>query len=135
MGRAVIALVAGALAAGLIVGGVEAAGARLVPEPPGIFAAVLAGWLLAAATGAWIAARVGGAGRWWLGLAVGGLILAAAAYNLSSFPHPIWMTIAGLVGIPAAAWLGASNGRRGIPARTGLQRRNRPADRRVSLPR
>ena len=108
MGRAVLAVVAGALAAGLTVGAVELLGARLLPGPTGIFGMVLAGWLLGAGTGAWVAVRLSGLVGLWPGLVVGGFILCAAAYTILSFTHPTWMAIAGLIGIPAAAWLAAN---------------------------
>jgi hypothetical protein len=34
---------------------------------------------------------------------VGGLILAGTIANLMMIPHPLWMTLAGVLGVPAAA--------------------------------
>ena len=35
---------------------------------------------------------------------VGGLIFAGTIMNLRSVPHPTWIALAGLLGVPAAAW-------------------------------
>src|SRR5262245_14716156 len=36
---------------------------------------------------------------------VGGLILVGTIMNLRSIPHPTWIALSGLLGVPAAAWV------------------------------
>ena len=38
-------------------------------------------------------------------LIVGGLILAGTVMTLRAIPHPTWVALSGVVGVPAAAWV------------------------------
>lgn len=125
------AFLAGLLVAMLTVAGVEGVSSLLHPAPAGLdfhdraalaawietlptsaFLMVCAAWVLGAGFGAWTAARLSPVGAFWVGSAVGGLILAGAFANLLAIPHPRWMWKAGLNGIAAATVLGALFGAR-----------------------
>lgn len=80
-------------------------------QPVGILAALVAGWMVAAFSGAAIAARFGGRGEA-AGWAVTFLFLLATAANFVLVEHPIWMVAAAIVGITAAGWLGSRTGAR-----------------------
>jgi hypothetical protein len=105
----------------------EAIGSRIYPPPPGIdmstpegiralaaelpsgaFAFVVAGWLLAAGMGAWVAMRVARSASLRPGIIVGAILLGATIYNLVTIPHPTWVVVAGVIGIPLLAYLAAS---------------------------
>lgn len=80
-------------------------------QPVGALATILAGWTLAAFTGAWIASRFAGHVQW-PGWVVAGLFFLSTAFNFFLVPHPVWMVVAGTVSIISAGWLGASIGSR-----------------------
>lgn len=65
-------------------------------------------WTIAAFASAFAAAKI--AMRAWAGWVTGGLLFAATGANLALIPHPLWMLIAAIVFVPAAAWLGARMG-------------------------
>ena len=126
---ALLGVIAGVFAMGVMVGGVEWAVIRLFPLPPGLdptrpddLARMLASAPLGAllgVVGAWLAGAFVGGGaaaaisRRWPRLAaacVGLVVVAAALQMRSDIPaHPTWMSVAGvLLPVPAAlfaAWL------------------------------
>jgi hypothetical protein len=65
-------------------------------------------WTVAAGAGAFAAAII--AGRAWTGWIAGALMFAATLLNLALIPHPLWMLVAAIVFVPAAAWFGAKFG-------------------------
>lgn len=118
MGRSFLGVFAGLVVGIVLVGLVETLGMRLIPPPPGMdpadpasiaaamgnmpvgsFLFVLAAWFLGAGVGASTAMRFARSDARWPGLAVGGVILAATLYNLWMIPHPVWVAVAGVVGI------------------------------------
>ncbi|WP_407351072.1 hypothetical protein [Luteimonas sp. R10] len=130
----------GAVLLGLLVGvatmlALEYAGMALFPPPAGLdlqdeadlarliasastgkLLWVLGSWCLAGFAGAWVAARLALAHRLLAGLAVGGLIVAGVALNVAVLPHPLWMTLAGLLLPIPLAWLAARlAARRAVP--------------------
>jgi len=80
----------------------ESMKATMAPLPR----AVLLGWALSAVAGGWVAARVGGRPRQPARL-VGVILLAVAIFRLSSFPHPTWFRVVGVLLFLPAAELGA----------------------------
>lgn len=125
------AFLAGLLTAMLAVAGVEGISSLVHPPPAGLdfndraalaawietlptsaFLVVCLAWFLGAGFGAWTAARLAPAGAFWVGLAVGGAVLAGAFANLLAIPHPRWMWKVGLNGIGVAAIVGALFGAR-----------------------
>ena len=125
MGRSILGIVAGILAAFVLVLAIETAAFPLFPQPegmdprsadsvrehlseihPGSFVMVLVAWTAAAIGGPWVARRIAGDAPAWPSLTVGLLFLALCVYNLIVVPTPIWVTIGAIVLIPVATWLG-----------------------------
>ncbi len=70
---------------------------------------VLAGWFLAALSGAWVATRIARGDHrpaWFLGV----LLVAAAIGNMLAIPHPVWFWVAALALYPMGIGLGARIG-------------------------
>lgn len=84
--RKVLSVGAGALAAGLVIAGVEAAGHSLAQDEA-VFAIAMVGYGLGAGTGSFIAALV--ADRTCAAI-VTGILAVLATINLFAFPHPLW---------------------------------------------
>ncbi len=83
--------------------------------PTTVFAVMLAGWTLAAFAAGFVAARFGRKGVW-PGWVAAGVFFCATAANLLMIPHPVWMTVAGIVLVLAGGWAGARFGAKGAPA-------------------
>ena len=130
--RAVGAVLAGIVAAGLLVFAIEMVSSRMYPLPPGVdvndptavashvanlpagaFAFVLAAWTAGAFIGVWLATRM--ARSWVAGVVVAILFLGASFANLYSLPHPTWFWAAAIVLIVVSAAVGL---RLGTAART-----------------
>lgn len=62
-------------------------------------------WTLAAFAASFAAAKI--AVRTWAGWVAGGVLFAATGLNLALIPHPLWMLIAAVLFVPAAAFFGA----------------------------
>ena len=73
--------------------------------PTAAFLLLLAGWVLAAAVGSYVAARLASHARAIHGLIVAVFVLVATVSNLVAIPHPIWLWPAVIILIPAAGWL------------------------------
>lgn len=123
MGRTILAVLAGVVAAWSVIVACEFAGASLHP-PPGLdlrdpdqlatfvaaapastMALVLAGWASGAFVGAWIAARLSRQHRRGAAMAVGTVVLAGVVANAVMIPHPPWFTVLGVLLPLPAAWL------------------------------
>ena len=124
MGRSIAAAVVGVVVAWLAIMLAEFASASLHPMPTGFdmhdpasvaaFVAampgsalllVLAGWVLGALLGGFVAAKIARRPR--PALVVGFVIVAGVIANAVMIPHPSWMTIAGVLLPVPAAMLGA----------------------------
>ncbi|MEY3141526.1 MAG: hypothetical protein RLY21_19 [Planctomycetota bacterium] len=81
----------------------EAIGSAMHDMPIGALVSVVLAWVLGAALGAFAACRVGGANFLPLSIAVGAVSVAFVAMNLILIPHPLWMSVAGVLLPPAAA--------------------------------
>ena len=124
MGRTIAAAVVGVVVAWVTIMLAEFASAPLHPTPAGFnmrdpasvaaFVAtlpvsalllVLAGWVIGALVGGYVAARIARKPRpaW----AVGLVIVLGVIANAVMVPHPVWMTLAGLLLPLPAALLGA----------------------------
>jgi predicted acyltransferase len=68
---------------------------------------VLVGWILAPFAGGLVASRVAARSRRQYAWVIAGVLLAATLANLRAVPHPAWMVVGGLIGVPAAGWLAA----------------------------
>jgi hypothetical protein len=74
--------------------------------PLGALLFVAGAWSIGAFAGTIAACRIGTANPKIFAMVVGGMVLVATAFNLAIIPHPLWFSIAGIVGIIVAAWLG-----------------------------
>ena len=114
--RNIVATIVGVLVAGLVVGLVESINMFLFPPPPGIdlhdpkqvaamvstlpmqaFVIVLFAWSLGCFCGGWIATRLAPSRPATPAVIVAAFILAGVVYNVVALPHPLWMSIAGLL--------------------------------------
>ena len=134
--RNVLACVAGVLLGFVTVTITDMIVHRLYPLPPGVdpmdpaavaaaipsmptmtFVLLVLGWALAAAVGAYTAARLATRSELTCGLTVAGVLLLATLMNLRMLPHPTWMWPAAIVLLPLFGWLAAKKGsQRGAPA-------------------
>jgi uncharacterized membrane protein len=132
--RLAIGIVAGIVAAFLIVFGVELVGHGLYPPPAGLDmtkaedqarlmaamptaakAMVLAAWFLGALAGAWIANRIAQASL--AGWIVALLVVAAGIATMIMIPHPAWMWAGGIALPLLAGWIAKGKaGRRRVGA-------------------
>lgn len=124
--RTLLAILAGLVAAMLLIFGLELLGMALFPPPPGMVleneadlarlvasssngkkAWVVSGWALASLFGGWLAALISRRHRSIAALSVAVFIIAGTVMNAMVIPHPMWMNVLGvLLPVPLAA-LGA----------------------------
>ncbi len=71
--------------------------------PNWILAGVVVAWGMTAAVGTWIARRVGSV---YSGAALGVLLVAGVALNVSMLPYPIWFKVVIMIVVPIAALSG-----------------------------
>lgn len=124
MKRRILAGIAGIVAMLVTVMLVEAVGHTMFPPPPGThlqdpealkalmasmplgaLAMVVLGWLLGAAFGAMLAARLARPHGLGPAMAVGVAMLLASAATMLMIPHPLWMVLFGLAAPLPIAWL------------------------------
>jgi hypothetical protein len=124
--RSALVLLAGVVAAVLVVLLVDALVGSIYPLPRGIdlndraamraavsamptgaFALLLGGWIVAAAVGAYMAARLARRSAALHGLIVTVFVLTATVANLAAIPHPVWLWPAAIILIPVAGWAAA----------------------------
>ena len=74
-----------------------------MPRPA--FLLLLAGWVLAAGAGAYVAARLATRSATLHGMIAALFVLTATVANLAAIPHPTWLWL-GIILIPAGGWLG-----------------------------
>ena len=122
--RTIFSVMAGMLVAMMLMLGLEFAGSWLFPMPggqltseadlaeivanasTGKLAWVLLGWLVAAFAGGWTAARLARLRRVGAAVAVGVLIVLGVLLNAWLLPHPLWMSLAGVLLPVPLAWAG-----------------------------
>jgi len=81
--------------------------AHVAKLPAAAFVIVLAAWTIGSFAGGWVAAAIS---RHWpraCALCVAAFMLAGVAYNVIVLPHPLWMSVLGLLLPIPAALLGA----------------------------
>jgi hypothetical protein len=134
MGRRIVAILAGFVVANIVIFALEALGHAIYPPPagldltkpeafrtmvsqmpPGAFVLLVIGWLAGTAAGVATAQRINRKPTFVPGLVVGTMLFAATAYNFSIIPHPIWVVVAALVGIPVVTGLVARTATPGLP--------------------
>ncbi len=122
--RTMFSVMLGMVVAMMVMLGLEFLGTWLVPMPVGPLddeadlavivanaptaklAWVLAGWLVAAVCGGWVAARLARVHRMGAAITVGVLIVLGVIANAWMLPHPLWMTLLGVIGPIPLAWCG-----------------------------
>jgi pimeloyl-ACP methyl ester carboxylesterase len=127
--RSILAVVAGFVAATIIMMTVESINGRvLYPDlgrqaqgvtdrevvralmasaPVGALLVVLAGWAIGGLAAGWVAARLAARAPLAHALAVGAVLTLAGIANNLMIPPPLWFWIAGLVVFIPATWTGA----------------------------
>jgi hypothetical protein len=75
--------------------------------PVAAFVILVAGWVLAAGVGSYLAARLATHARVVHGMIVALFVLVATVANLAKIPHPLWLWPATIILIPAAGWAAA----------------------------
>ena len=123
--RLALALVAGIAAALFTIMLIETVGHRLYPPPVldysdtaalrayvaglpiGAKLIVLSAWLAGTVDGVFVAGLVNRARFGLCAAVIGALVLAATLANLAMIPHPLWLALAGVIGIPLCAWMTA----------------------------
>ena len=78
--------------------------AAVAAMPTAAFALLLGGWVVAAAVGAYLSARLARRSPALHGLIVAIFVLMATVANLAAIPHPMWLWPAAIILIPAAGW-------------------------------
>lgn len=122
MGRTLLGVLAGLATMFVVIMLVELLGAQVFPPPEGVdmrdpqvlasamaqmplgaLAMVVVAWVLGAFAGGWVAARVSVAHPRAAAAIVALAVVAGVVLMVLSFPHPLWMTVLGLVlPVPAA---------------------------------
>jgi len=123
--KRIVAVVAGIVAGGLLVGFLQGAGQSLFPPPPEVLnppegktmmemvkiamdegriptaaiVLVLVSWLAGTAVGSGMGTWIGG---WGPGLIAGGVFAFFSGVNLVMIPHPAWFMAAAAAGLPIA---------------------------------
>jgi len=125
MGRTILGVLAGLVVAWLVMSLCEFGSVALHPPSPGLnlrhpealalhiasaplsaLLLVLAGWVLGAFFGGWVAAKIA-RHRLAAALVIGALMVLGVIANNLLVPHPLWMTIAGITLPIPAAWFAA----------------------------
>lgn len=123
MGRSIGAVIAGAVAAVVMIAIADGIAGAIYPLPAGMdpndraamtaaigrlpasaFAIVLLGWAIGSLVGGLVAAKI--SGRINQATIVGVILLAAGVLNLALVPHPTWMWPGGIVAFAGGAYLG-----------------------------
>jgi hypothetical protein len=122
--RNILAVFAGVIVSGIVVGVVESVGHLIWPPPPGVDVSqpealaalmdqiplpaklnVVLAWWLGAFVGAGVAAHLAGSRPAVLGYVVGAIQLSGGIATLLMIPHPAWMVVSALVAAPSAAFV------------------------------
>ena len=130
MVKSIIAVVLAVLLAGVVIAAVQLVNTQIFPLPPGVdfndreamsravssmptggFVLLLLSYTLGALAGGWLAARMAPRRPLLHAMIVGVLLLAAGVMNFVSIPHPLWVTVLGLLIFLPMSWLGASRAR------------------------
>ena len=116
MGRSILAVIVGLVAASLAVLLIETAAHWMLPTPPGMdvtsresmatamqnlpvasLLAILVAWALGSFVGGWVAASIARSHQTRCAIIVAILIILSGIANMLMIPHPIWIWIGGIV--------------------------------------
>ncbi len=122
--RKVVAIVVGVVVSFVLIGAIDNLGHRVYPltgmpavadraamreyiaaMAPGAKAFAVAAWLVAGFFGPFLAARLARGPGVVAPVVVACVVLAAVVANLVMLPHPPWMNVVGVAGVPLLAWL------------------------------
>ncbi|MBP6811102.1 MAG: hypothetical protein KA138_06265 [Saprospiraceae bacterium] len=120
---ALLAVLLGILAGGIVIAGVEMISPHSPPAgmnvndpaklgewiatlPMSAFAILLLAYFLGAAVGGWVANRVAAKSHYRPALIVGFGLFVAGLMNLISIPHPMWFAVVSSLIYFAGAWIG-----------------------------
>ncbi len=125
----VLAVVVGAVVAGVVVALVQSLGHQVYPVatpadmqdpdamaalvasmPPGALWFVVAAYAAGSFAGGAVAAYIGRSAQIRLALIVGVLLMIGGIMNIVSIPHPLWFSVVSLLVFLPAAWLGGRLG-------------------------
>lgn len=118
LGAGVAAVVVGPV----VVAVIEMLGHQVFPPPPGVdftdraqaeqyvkalplgaILFVLSAWLCGSFAASFVGGRIARRLHWLYAVIGGGLILLATLANMMMIPHPTWLAVSAVLGIPAAA--------------------------------
>lgn len=85
----------------------EALAAYAASLPIGSLLSVLIAWVGGAAAGVVAGSLIAPGRSLFIAILVGALVLLGAIMQVMQFPHPMWLVVASMIGIPTAAWLSA----------------------------
>ncbi len=120
--RTILGIIAGAVAAVVLLMVLEMAGHAAMPPPAGLDpsdpedlkqmaasaslaakAWVVFGWFAAVVAGGWVARRL--SRKNWAGWVIAGLIVLGGIANIMMIPHPLWMQIAAVAAPLLGGWV------------------------------
>ncbi len=123
--RSILAVVAGMLAAFVLIGLVEAIGMKIYPPLPGLdprdresfkaavasmprgaLLCVLVAYAAGSVVGGWVAARFAPKAKLMHAMIVGAILLGAGVMNMMMIPHPGWFWAAAIAIYLLGAWSG-----------------------------
>ena len=82
---------------GLDMGNPEALATAMAQMPLGALAVIVVAWLLGAFAGGWVAARIAGQHPRVAAVIVALAVVAGVVMMVLSIPHPLWMSMVGLL--------------------------------------
>ena len=85
----------------------EAVTAYAASLPIGSLLSVLIAWVGGTAAGVVAGSLIARGRSFFIAILVGALVLLGAIMQVMQFPHPMWLIVASMIGIPAAAWVSA----------------------------
>ncbi len=89
----------------------EVVRAHVEKFPHWVLAIGVVGWGVTTFVSAWIATRLGTGRHPAHGIAIGSLLLLAAAFNMFMLPYPVWFVLANLLILPLAIFGAVKLGR------------------------
>lgn len=85
----------------------EAVAAYAASLPIGSLLSVLIAWVGGTAAGVVAGSLIAPGRSFFIAILVGALVLLGAIMQVLQFPHPMWLVVSSMIGIPTAAWLSA----------------------------
>ena len=99
----------------------EVVEAHVEKFPPWVLGIAVVGWGVTTFVSAWIATRLGAVRHPAHGIAIGSLLLLAAAFNMFMLPYPVWFELATLLILPLAIFGAVKFGRAPQPHQSDVE--------------